>query len=357
MRHAPAEPSAGVAHNNASSEEDAPSEYCESFHDASEASTDEWQDVTEHLDPSALPGPSQESVAPLTGAHVDAAAAASAPADEKCQTTTDGSPAYSEALPADTGQVDLAAQTEEGSQSPVRLRPPDAFWDNARSRPLSSTEPGPEATDDVAAAESMSAHAESSHEAHAVTVAEEPDILTADEAEKRTSEANALKLEGNRLFASQDWQQAQVQYSAALQMAPAASSQRAVYFANRAACALKLQQWSDAMKDCSAAVAIDPNYTKAYLRRATAYEESDDLDRSLADYDKVFELDSSHISAKAKAAKLRPVVEERREKMKEEMMGKLKELGNTVLGKFGMSVDNFKAVKGPDGGYSLSFQQ
>lgn len=37
--------------------------------------------------------------------------------------------------------------------------------------------------------------------------------------------------------------------------------------------------------------------------------------------------------------------------------GKLKELGNTVLGKFGLSVDNFKAVKGPDGGYSLSFQQ
>lgn len=36
--------------------------------------------------------------------------------------------------------------------------------------------------------------------------------------------------------------------------------------------------------------------------------------------------------------------------------GKLKDLGNTVLGKFGMSVDDFKAVKDPNtGSYSISF--
>jgi hypothetical protein len=38
--------------------------------------------------------------------------------------------------------------------------------------------------------------------------------------------------------------------------------------------------------------------------------------------------------------------------------GKLKELGNTVLGKFGMSIDNFQAVKDPaTGSYSINFQQ
>lgn len=38
--------------------------------------------------------------------------------------------------------------------------------------------------------------------------------------------------------------------------------------------------------------------------------------------------------------------------------GKLKELGNTVLGNFGMSLDNFKAEKDPStGSYSISFQQ
>jgi hypothetical protein len=38
--------------------------------------------------------------------------------------------------------------------------------------------------------------------------------------------------------------------------------------------------------------------------------------------------------------------------------GKLKELGNTVLGKFGLSLDNFKADKDPvTGSYSIKFNQ
>lgn len=38
--------------------------------------------------------------------------------------------------------------------------------------------------------------------------------------------------------------------------------------------------------------------------------------------------------------------------------GKLKEMGNSLLGRFGMSVDNFKAVKDPNSGsYSISFQR
>ena len=37
---------------------------------------------------------------------------------------------------------------------------------------------------------------------------------------------------------------------------------------------------------------------------------------------------------------------------------KLKDLGNTVLGKFGMSLDNFKAEKDPvTGSYSIQFKQ
>ena len=37
---------------------------------------------------------------------------------------------------------------------------------------------------------------------------------------------------------------------------------------------------------------------------------------------------------------------------------KLKELGNSVLGNFGLSLDNFKATKDPQtGSYSINFQQ
>uniref|UniRef100_A0A7N0UR85 Uncharacterized protein n=1 Tax=Kalanchoe fedtschenkoi TaxID=63787 RepID=A0A7N0UR85_KALFE len=44
--------------------------------------------------------------------------------------------------------------------------------------------------------------------------------------------------------------------------------------------------------------------------------------------------------------------------MKEEMIGKLKDMGNSILGRFGMSVDNFKTVQDPNtGAYSIQFQK
>ena len=49
---------------------------------------------------------------------------------------------------------------------------------------------------------------------------------------------------------------------------------------------------------------------------------------------------------------------ERHEKLEQqkEELGKLKELGNGILGKFGMSLDNFKAEKDPStGSYNISF--
>jgi hypothetical protein len=72
----------------------------------------------------------------------------------------------------------------------------------------------------------------------------------------------------------------------------------------------------------------------------------------------IVELDPSDRKAAASVALWTPVVAERQEKMKEEVLGKLKDLGNSVLGNFGMSLDNFKMDKDPNtGGYSIRFEQ
>jgi len=121
----------------------------------------------------------------------------------------------------------------------------------------------------------------------------------------------------------------------------------------------------------------------------------------------VKDLDPGNALAKKTIQRLTPIVNERREKMKDEMLGeffpenifflgllksqhvgkvlyltlmsdgmamsmesnrwqlsasffagKLKDLGNTVLGKFGLSLENFKAEKDPNtGSYSINFKQ
>ena len=47
------------------------------------------------------------------------------------------------------------------------------------------------------------------------------------------------------------------------------------------------------------------------------------------------------------------------EAMKDEALGKLKELGNSLLSNFGMSLDNFKLNKDEagGGGYNISFNR
>lgn len=92
--------------------------------------------------------------------------------------------------------------------------------------------------------------------------------------------------------------------------------------------------------------------------RATLYEEADKLDESLGDYRKILEIDASNVEARANIARLTPIVEERNERLKAEMMGKLKDLGNMILKPFGLSTNNFQMQQDPNtGSYSVNFNQ
>ncbi|PIN21890.1 hypothetical protein CDL12_05416 [Handroanthus impetiginosus] len=97
---------------------------------------------------------------------------------------------------------------------------------------------------------------------------------------------------------------------------------------------------------------------KALLRRGEAREKLEQYEEAIADMNKILELDPSNDQTRRTIIRLKPLADEKREKMKEEMIGKLKEMGNSILGRFGMSTDNFKAVKDPNtGSYSISFQR
>jgi hypothetical protein len=78
----------------------------------------------------------------------------------------------------------------------------------------------------------------------------------------------------------------------------------------------------------------------------------------LADYRAWVELEPSDRRAKSELERVEGLVKARDEALKSEMLGKLKDLGNSLLGKFGLSLDNFKAVQDPaTGSYSINFQR
>ncbi|GMP84189.1 hypothetical protein CsSME_00037809 [Camellia sinensis var. sinensis] len=179
--------------------------------------------------------------------------------------------------------------------------------------------------------------------------------------QKALVEANDAKLDGNRLFGDGQYEEALVRYEAALQVAPEMPSSveiRSICHANRAICFFKLGKNEDTIKECTKALELNPNYVKALRRRGEAHEKLEHFEEAIADMKKILELDESDVQARRTIQRLEPLAAEKREKMKQEMIDKLKDMGNSVLGRFGMSIDNFKAVQDPNtGSYSISFQR
>lgn len=188
------------------------------------------------------------------------------------------------------------------------------------------------------------------------------DAMTDEEHKQRSlAQANEAKAEGNRSFTAGEYEAALAHYAKALEIAPddpIANEVRSMCFANRAVCYYKLSKYDETVKESTKALELNPAYVKALIKRADAHEILQQFEEAIADLKKVLELEASNEQARRTIIRLEPLAAEKREKLKEEMIGKLKDLGNSVLGRFGMSVDNFKAVKDPNSGsYSISFQR
>ncbi|PZC70667.1 hypothetical protein B5X24_HaOG215303 [Helicoverpa armigera] len=121
---------------------------------------------------------------------------------------------------------------------------------------------------------------------------------------------------------------------------------------------MKLQKYAQAVKDCTKAIELDDKYLKAYIRRAQSYEATEKFDEALADFKKILELDPDHKEARQATIRLPPLIEEKNEKLKTEMLGKLKDLGNMILKPFGLSTENFQMEQDPvSKGYKINFKQ
>lgn len=138
---------------------------------------------------------------------------------------------------------------------------------------------------------------------------------------------------------------------------------RAVLNANIAACYLKLGEHKQAIEACTQALLDDPDYVKALQRRATCNEILNtwsSLTAAQEDYTSLLRLSSVQSQTREIEGKLRslkPRIEAAQKAETAEMLGKLKGLGDSILGNFGLSTDNFKFEPNGQGGYSMNFNQ
>jgi len=184
------------------------------------------------------------------------------------------------------------------------------------------------------------------------------DALSEAELEQKRLEAAQYKLEGNALYLEGKTIEALDKYTAGLRVCPLKfPSDRAVLYANRGQMKRVLGLNDHAVKNCTKAVELNPQYLKALLRRAEIYEETEKLDEALKDYQTVLTIDPRHVAANKAVRSLPAKIEERNEKMKAEMIDNLKKLGNMVLNPFGLSTDNFKMEQNESGSYNIQFQQ
>jgi tetratricopeptide (TPR) repeat protein len=182
--------------------------------------------------------------------------------------------------------------------------------------------------------------------------------------EKDVSLALAAKARGNQHYARQQYDEAIAEYSRAIAHCPVgedagaeeAKDHLAVFFSNRAAAFLMQSRHAECVADASASLSLQPTNAKALSRRAKAHEALDQLAEAVEDLKALVALDASDRDAAKNLVRVEKALNEKNENMKAEMLGKLKDFGNTILGKFGMSLDNFKAQQDPaTGSYNISF--
>ncbi|KIM48022.1 hypothetical protein M413DRAFT_439716 [Hebeloma cylindrosporum] len=138
---------------------------------------------------------------------------------------------------------------------------------------------------------------------------------------------------------------------------------RSVLNANIGACFVKLGDHKEAVQACTQAILDDPTYIKALERRAASNDILNtwtSLTSVQEDYNTLLKLYTSPTQlneTRRKLQYLKPRLEAAQKRETDEMLGKLKGLGNSILGNFGLSTDNFKFEPNGSGGYSMNFSR
>lgn len=175
---------------------------------------------------------------------------------------------------------------------------------------------------------------------------------------KSLEQAMEAKEAGNNLYKEKEYDESLEFYSKAIAFCPETEECKATmatFYGNRAAAYFQLQDYECVVEDCTVALDLNTDYVKVLARRMQAFEKLEKYEDALNDAKKLQERDPSFPKIGETIMRLQRLYEEKMNKMKDEALGKLKDLGNSILGNFGMSLDNFNMKQDPaTGSWSIS---
>ncbi|OMJ81265.1 hypothetical protein SteCoe_18324 [Stentor coeruleus] len=156
-----------------------------------------------------------------------------------------------------------------------------------------------------------------------------------------------LKEQANVLYRNKEYQEAIDLYEKSAELAD--DDLKSICYGNISLCYYNLEDFEESFEYCEKALAIKADYVKVRERKIRILL----LQGKVKDAKE--ELEKGDVAPDLKK-EVEEISAKEFEKEKEEMLGKLKDLGNTVLGKFGLSLDSFQVNKSESGGYNINFK-
>lgn len=180
------------------------------------------------------------------------------------------------------------------------------------------------------------------------------------EEQKKNIEENIVneRKKAGELYKSKDYVGALNMYSTLMIDAQRAGlkEQCCILCCNKGICFNKMNERDKALKAFKKALYYDNNYSKALCNKMLLHNSKEEYLEAYEDFNRLKNIDYKlwdnyrHLENG-----LRYNAEIKKKQMTDEMLGKLKSIGNSLLGNFGLSLDNFKMTPNQQGGYSIQF--
>ena len=125
---------------------------------------------------------------------------------------------------------------------------------------------------------------------------------------------------------------------------------------NKGICFNKLNDYDKALESFKEALRYNKDYSKALCNKMLLLNKKEEYLEAYEDFKRLKTLDYNlWENYRNMENGLAYQAEIQKKKMTNEMLGKLKDMGNTILGKFGLSLNNFQMTPNGQGGYSIQY--